>query len=77
MAQKRLGGKYFTTRTEIDLDCCKQMSAHNVTRGNRMYMVLLVIVIAAAWFWKTRSAGTKIWMDTVQPTGLEYLIREI
>lgn len=100
MAQKRLGGKYFTTRTELDLECCKQMSAHNVTQQNRIYLVLLVIatlfmvfevfwpdakrwpglfaiIIGAAWFWKTRSAGTKLWMDTVEPSGLEYLIREI
>ena len=100
MAQKRLGGKYFTTHTEIDLDCCKQMSAHNVTRENTMYLMLLVlatlfflfevfwpdarrwpglfaIVIPAAWFWKTRSAGTKIWMKRVDPTGLDYLVRDI
>ena len=100
MAQKRSGGKYFTTRTEIDLDCCKQMSAHNVARENTMYMLCLVlatlfilfevfwpdakrwpglfaIVVAAAWFWKTRSAGTKLWMQRVNPTGLDYLIRDI
>lgn len=100
MAQKRLGGKYFTTHSEIDLECCKQMSAHNVTRENTMYLMFLVfatlfmvfevfwpdarrwpgllaIVVAAAWFWKTRSAGTKLWMKIVNPTGLDYLIRDI
>ena len=100
MAQKKRGSKYFTARTEIDLDCCKQMSAQTMMQRNRMYFVVLTLALlfmlfmifaphitrwpglfavlpAAAWFWTTRSAGSKLWMKTVEPTGLEYLVRNI
>lgn len=100
MAQKKLGSRAFTTRSEIDLECCKQMSAHNIQRENTIYLIflflatafmvfqvfwpdakrwpgLLAIVVAVAWFWKTRSAGTKLYMKLVNPRGVDYLVRDI
>lgn len=100
MAQKLRGSKYFTARTEIDLDCCKQMSGHTMMQRNRMYIVVLTLALlfllymifaphitrwpglfavipAAVWFWTTKGAGSKLWMKTVDPTGLDYLVRNI
>lgn len=100
MALTKTGSKYFTARTEIDLNYCKQLSAHNVTERNRVFAIVLIasllflvaaiflpfiprwwglfaIIPAAVWFWTTRSAGDRLWRKIVEPSGLEYLVRNM
>ncbi len=100
MAQKKSESRYFSSETEIDYTCCKQMSMHNQTQTNILFLILLLlatlymlykvfgpsegrwhglfaVVIAWAWFFRTRSLGSKLYGRIVSPSGLDYLQRSM